>query len=269
MKRRTRLIVIGCAIAGTYPAAAQAASATPTAPSAGVELGIIKQAHLTMSEPSPTVSASPRVQTPVRLVAATRQAVPPPRVHAPVLRVTVKPGDTLTAIGARTSRTWEQLASYNHVPNPNLIYPDQVLSIPPANYVPVAVAAPAPAVTTVAVTRWAPPATSGRYATYTSQTNGVAHSNYVPRAASPPPASSGSGVWGCIAQHESGGNPATNTGNGYYGMYQDTIGSWQAAGGPPGLPSDYSAAVQTQVNQRIQAQQGWGAWPVTSGMCGA
>ena len=76
-------------------------------------------------------------------------------------------------------------------------------------------------------------------------------------------------MWACIAQHESGGNPATNTGNGYYGAFQDTIGSWQAAGGGPGLPSDYSYAEQLAVNQRIQAQQGWGAWPSTSRMCGA
>jgi LysM repeat protein len=246
MKRRTRLIVIGCAIAGTYPAAAQAASATP---SVGAEFGIPKPAHLTVSEPS-------GLPAQVRLVATTRQAVPPRRVHAPVVRVTVKPGDTLTAIGARTSRTWEQLASYNHVPNPDLIYPDQVLSIPPKNYKPVALRS-APAVRTVASTTWSAP----------PQTTSVTHVTYV---ASPPPApvATGSGVWACIAQHESGGNPGTNTGNGFYGMYQDTLGSWQAAGGPPGLPSNYSAGVQTAVNQRIQAQQGWGAWPVTSRMCG-
>jgi hypothetical protein len=78
----------------------------------------------------------------------------------------------------------------------------------------------------------------------------------------------GSGTWACIAYHESGGNPATNTGNGYYGAFQDTLGSWQSAGGGPGLPSNYSYSQQLAVNQRIQAQQGWGAWPNTSRMCG-
>jgi hypothetical protein len=84
-------------------------------------------------------------------------------------------------------------------------------------------------------------------------------------------ASSPSGIWGCIAAHESGGNPATNTGNGYYGMYQDTQASWVAGGGLAYAPRPdlASAATQTAVNQRIQAQQGWGAWPATSGMCGA
>jgi Transglycosylase-like domain len=28
-----------------------------------------------------------------------------------------------------------------------------------------------------------------------------------------------SGVWACIAEHESGGNPAANTGNGFYGAF--------------------------------------------------
>lgn len=78
-----------------------------------------------------------------------------------------------------------------------------------------------------------------------------------------------SGVWACIAQHESGGNPAENTGNGFYGLYQFTIGSWQAAGGPAGLPSNYSAAQQTAVAMRLQAMSGWGNWPVTSQECGA
>ncbi len=262
MKRRTRLIVIGCAIAGTYPAAAQAASATPTV---GADFGRPNPAHLTVSEVSRSVSESPRLSAHVRLVAATRHTVPAPRVHAPVVKVTVKPGDTLSAIGARTSRTWEQLASYNHVPNPNLIYSDQVISIPPKNYVPVAVATPAPVVRTVAATEWV-------RATSTPRTTYVQHATYVPRATSPPPApvGSGSGVWACIAQHESGGNPATNTGNGYYGMYQDTQSSWVSGGGLAYAPTanQASAAAQTAVNQRIQARQGWGAWPVTSRMCG-
>lgn len=265
MKRRTRLIVIGCAIAGTYPAAAQAASATPTA---GLEFGIPQPAHLTVSGPPRAASEAPQLRTNVRLVTAIRHSATAPRVHAPVLRVTVKPGDTLSGIGARTSRTWEQLASYNHVPNPNLIYPDQVISIPPANYVPVALADPAPAVRTVAFRTVAATATS----TYVPHAAVVAQTTYVPRATSPPPAPavSGSGVWACIAQHESGGNPATNTGNGYYGMYQDTQSSWVSGGGLAYAPSANlaSAAAQTAVNARIQAQQGWGAWPVSSQACG-
>jgi LysM repeat protein len=264
MKRRTRLIIIGCAIAGTFPAAAQAASATPNA---GSEFRPVEPANLS----NLTLSASTSARPPVRATTTALVSEAPPRVHAPVLRVTVKPGDTLSAIGARTSRTWEQLASYNHVPNPNLIYPDQVITIPPANYVAVAVADPEPVVTT----RYSTESASTPARTWSSSapvaTAAVAH--YTQPAAAPAPApsaSGGSGIWSCIAAHESGGNPATNTGNGFYGMYQDTQGSWASGGGLAYAPSANmaSAAEQTIVNERIQAQQGWGAWPVTSRMCG-
>lgn len=78
-----------------------------------------------------------------------------------------------------------------------------------------------------------------------------------------------SGVWACIAQHESGGNPASNSGNGFYGAFQFTLASWQAVGGPPGLPSHYPLSVQLHYAEVLQAQSGWGNWPVTSQMCGA
>lgn len=68
------------------------------------------------------------------------------------------------------------------------------------------------------------------------------------------------GVWAQLAQCESGGNPATNTGNGFYGLYQFTAQTWQAMGGS-GLPSDASAAEQTMRAQKLQQQAGWGQWP--------
>lgn len=88
------------------------------------------------------------------------------------------------------------------------------------------------------------------------------------RPTAAPVAVSGSGVWWCIAVHESGGNPAENTGNGFYGAFQFTLSSWRGAGGGPGLPSSYSYGAQLAVAQRLQQMQGWGAWPNTSRMCG-
>ena len=41
----------------------------------------------------------------------------------------------------------------------------------------------------------------------------------------------GTTVWDQLAQCESGGNWATNTGNGYYGGLQFSLGTWQAYGG--------------------------------------
>ena len=46
----------------------------------------------------------------------------------------------------------------------------------------------------------------------------------------------GSTVWDSLAQCESGGNWAINTGNGYYGGLQFNLGTWQAYGGT-GLPA--------------------------------
>ncbi|ROR72260.1 resuscitation-promoting factor [Bogoriella caseilytica] len=68
------------------------------------------------------------------------------------------------------------------------------------------------------------------------------------------------GVWAQLAQCESGGNPSTNTGNGYYGMYQFALPTWQSVGGT-GLPSEASAAEQTQRAQILQQRAGWGQWP--------
>ena len=43
-------------------------------------------------------------------------------------------GDTLSGIGARYSVNWQQLATYNHIANPNLIYINQVVCIPGRGY---------------------------------------------------------------------------------------------------------------------------------------
>ena len=79
-------------------------------------------------------------------------------------------------------------------------------------------------------------------------------------AAPAAPSTVGGDVWAALAKCESGGNPATNTGNGYYGLYQFSATTWRAMGGS-GLPSDASAAEQTQRAQALQARSGWGQWP--------
>ena len=77
----------------------------------------------------------------------------------------------------------------------------------------------------------------------------------------------GGDVWAALAACESGGNPSTNTGNGYYGMYQFSLPTWQSVGGS-GLPSDASAAEQTMRAQILQARSGWGQWPACSASLG-
>ena len=70
----------------------------------------------------------------------------------------------------------------------------------------------------------------------------------------------GDDVWDRLAQCESGGNPKINTGNGFYGMYQFTLSTWQSLGGT-GYPHEADAATQTAMAKKLQAQAGWGQWP--------
>ncbi len=71
----------------------------------------------------------------------------------------------------------------------------------------------------------------------------------------------GSTVWDTLAGCESGGNWAINTGNGYYGGLQFSLGTWQAYGGT-GLPSENSREAQIAVATRLRdATGGYGSWP--------
>ena len=70
----------------------------------------------------------------------------------------------------------------------------------------------------------------------------------------------------CIREHESGDNYSEDTGNGYYGAYQDLLSTWESHGGT-GLPSDAPPAVQDQINYEIFETGGWGQWSTARG-CG-
>lgn len=67
--------------------------------------------------------------------------------------------------------------------------------------------------------------------------------------------------WDRVAQCESGGNWAINTGNGYHGGLQFTLGTWHANGGT-GLPENASREEQIRVAENVLKTQGIGAWPV-------
>ena len=69
--------------------------------------------------------------------------------------------------------------------------------------------------------------------------------------------------WDAIAQCESGGNWSINTGNGYYGGLQFSLGSWRAVGGS-GYPHNASRDEQIARGERLKDRQGWGAWPACS-----
>jgi hypothetical protein len=120
---------------------------------------------------------------------------------------------------------------------------------------PEATTATAPPASTAPPTTASPPTTRAPAPTTTS--------------AAPAPASSeGSAyddprstqVWYDLAECESGGNWSIDTGNGYYGGLQFSLGTWESVGGT-GYPHEHPAGTQIEMGRRLQASQGWGAWP--------
>ncbi len=96
-----------------------------------------------------------------------------------------------------------------------------------------------------------------------------------PPAPAVQPVASGSGyadpgnpaAWDRLAQCESGGNWAANTGNGYYGGIQFSLSSWQAVGGT-GRPDQASRGTQIAMGQRLWDQGGWVHWPACTRQLG-
>jgi hypothetical protein len=83
-----------------------------------------------------------------------------------------------------------------------------------------------------------------------------------PPPAPAPPSTSGAN-WDGLAQCESGGNWAANTGNGYHGGLQFHPATWNGMGGQQYAPYAYLATREQQiaVAERVLASQGRGAWP--------
>ncbi|WP_328926054.1 LysM peptidoglycan-binding domain-containing protein [Streptomyces sp. NBC_00190] len=72
-----------------------------------------------------------------------------------------------------------------------------------------------------------------------------------------------SSEWDRVAQCESGGNWAINTGNGYYGGLQFSSSTWAAYGGKAyaGQANQASKSQQIAVAEKVLKGQGKGAWP--------
>jgi hypothetical protein len=92
------------------------------------------------------------------------------------------------------------------------------------------------------------------------------------KAAAPAPqreyvSADGTGRWDQLAQCETGGNWATNTGNGYGGglqfAHQRSWSTWLSYGGGEFAPNPWDASREQQivVAERVLAGSGWGAWP--------
>ena len=77
-------------------------------------------------------------------------------------------------------------------------------------------------------------------------------------------------VWDSLAQCESGGNWSINNGNGYHGGLQFHPQTWNSYGGQQYAPYAYQATREQQiaVAEKVQAGQGWGAWPACTSKLG-
>ncbi|HHX86329.1 MAG TPA: DUF348 domain-containing protein [Actinomycetales bacterium] len=84
------------------------------------------------------------------------------------------------------------------------------------------------------------------------------------------PAVSRGGVWDSIAQCESNGNWSINTGNGFSGGLQFHPQTWAGHGGTQYAPSAHLATREQQIAiaEKVQASQGWGAWPACTAKLG-
>lgn len=177
--------------------------------------------------------------------------------------VTVAPGDTLSGIAGRNGTTYIRLFDANpQIKDPDVIYAGQNVRIPAADeQLPDRLAALAPV-----AAEGTPPAAPEAV----SAPSAAPQASVVSRPAAPaaaPAAAPSSGVWYQIAQCESGGNWAINTGNGFYGGLQFTLSSWHAVGGS-GYPNQASASEQIARAQILQARQGWSAWPACAAKLG-
>lgn len=81
-----------------------------------------------------------------------------------------------------------------------------------------------------------------------------------------PASAASTSTWDKVADCESSGNWAINTGNGYYGGLQFTQSTWAAYGGTRYAARADLASKTQQITtaERVLASQGPGAWPVCS-----
>lgn len=166
--------------------------------------------------------------------------------------VTVKPGDSLSKIAQEHNTTYGRIFDANtDIQNPNVINPGQKFRIPTADEQLASRALPAPTSPVAA----AQPSSQRAYSTKSA-----------PVAA---PVAGGS-TWDQIAQCESGGNWAINTGNGYQGGLQFAPSTWTGHGGGAYAPSANQATREQQiaVAEKVLASQGYGAWPACTSKLG-
>ena len=104
------------------------------------------------------------------------------------------------------------------------------------------------------------PSTTGRTLARTAIAGAVLSA---PAVAAPTASADTGTAWDRLAQCESSGNWAINTGNGFSGGLQFAPRTWSSFGGQ-GRAHEASREQQIAVAERVLAAQGWNAWPACS-----
>ncbi|MBW4061932.1 transglycosylase family protein [Candidatus Saccharibacteria bacterium] len=199
----------------------------------GASLLLASSGGHAVTQPSPTPAVVTRAPVPT----------PAPKTY------TVASGDSLSAIASTEGLdSWRPLWNVNTgISDPNLIYPNQQLTIPTAP----TVDRPVPA--EQAATAAALDQTSA-YNTAVIQRSAPTHAVTY--------AAGSAGIFARIRVRESGGNYAENTGNGYYGAYQYDLGTWGNYDGYA-RPDLAPPAVQDAKAAATYAARGCSPWPNT------
>lgn len=213
-------------------------------------------------------SKEPAAKAPAAQKVAVSEApavVQPVAAPAPTT-LTVAKGDNLSKLAAANSTTYLRLFYANtEIANPDLIFPGQVLRVPAADEELTARALPVTAPVEIKQQVAADPAVETKPVAPAP----VAAPAPAPRPVAAPaaPAVADGSVWDRLAMCEATGNWAINTGNGFFGGLQFTLSSWRAVGGT-GYPHEASREEQIARGIKLQALQGWGAWPACSAKLG-
>ena len=214
-----------------------------------------------------------------RLFAATRQATAHQAGAARVVKYTIRPGDSLSAIAGRVyhdSAAWPVLywANHSQIRWANVINAGQVLQVPakPAKIpsapgqlgpapAPIAAPAPAPAEATAVTPAYAPATTAAAPAATAAAPAATAAAPAATYSGGTPGGSFGQ----CVMARESGGNAQVMNSSGHYGLYQFSASTWVAYGGSAASFGNASVTQQNQVFANALAQGGQSNWSAYDG----
>ena len=216
---------------------------------------------------SPRVAAAPTATLSVDLEATEVL----PAVRVPRSRLAVALAVTMAALpillldnfpaGADAADHVEVAAKVTTIDAPVTTAAPTTTALPPATTM------PAPIEATIANITVAPITTVPARRPTPKATPAPTTTQAPPTTEAPAPAPSGiygdpddPATWERMAKCEASGNWAANTGNGYYGGLQFSVATWERHGGT-GYPHRASKATQIEIGKRLQAAEGWGAWP--------